>query len=65
MTSEEDLAIVREAMEPGTSAAVIVFEHTWARRVAAALADAGGQVALHVRIPRDTAEAAMAVAADN
>ena len=65
LTSDEDLAVVRDAMEPGTSAAVIVFENTWARRVAAALVHAGGEVALHVRIPRETAESALSVAAGN
>jgi hypothetical protein len=42
---------------------VIVYEHTWARHLAAALEDDGGQVGLHVQIPRETVEAALAVAA--
>lgn len=63
LVSEYDLDMVRDALEPGTSAAVIVYEHSWARRVAGAVRDAGGQVALHVQIPRETVEAAVAAAA--
>jgi hypothetical protein len=62
LVSEDDLDVVRDALEPGSSAAVIVYEHSWARRVAGAVEDAGGQVALHVRIPRETVEAAIAAA---
>lgn len=65
LVSEDDLDVVRDALEPGSSAAVIVYEHSWARRVAGAVADAGGQVALHVQIPRETVESAIAAAATN
>jgi hypothetical protein len=63
LVSEDDLDVVRDALEPGTSAAVIVYEHSWARRVAGAVQAAGGQVALHVQIPRATVEAAVTAAA--
>jgi hypothetical protein len=65
LISEDDLDVVRDALEPGTSAAVIVYEHTWARRVATAAANAGGEVALLVRIPRETVEAAVLAAAND
>ena len=60
--SDADLDIVRESLEPGTSAAVIVYEETWARKVAASVRDAGGEVALHVQIPRDAVVAAVTAA---
>jgi uncharacterized membrane protein len=60
--SDEDMDVVRETLEPGTSAALIVYENTWARRVAGAVRGAGGEVALHVQIPRETVEAALAAA---
>jgi hypothetical protein len=44
----DDLAV---AVEPGTSAALIVVEHLWARSFAEALFRAGGQVLLSERIP--------------
>jgi hypothetical protein len=62
LISEDDLDLVRDALDPGTSAAIVVYEHTWARRVAGAVGDAGGQVALHVQVPRKTVEAAIAAA---
>ena len=51
LLSEEDLADVAEDLEPGTSAAVVVIEHVWARDLAARLADAGGVVVATERIP--------------
>lgn len=62
LISEDDLDIVRDALEPGTSAALIVYEETWARGVAGAVRAAGGEVALHVQVPRDSVEAALAAA---
>ena len=38
--------MVRDWLRPGTSAAVIAYEHTWARRLARAVRDAGGMVML-------------------
>jgi hypothetical protein len=63
LISEDDLDVVRDSLEQGTSAVVIVYEQTWARGLAAAVVQAGGEVALHVHIPRETVEAAIAVAA--
>jgi hypothetical protein len=44
--SEDDLGAVRDWLRPGTSAAVIAYEHSWARRLAWAVRDAGGMVML-------------------
>ena len=63
LLNDEDMDLIREAVPPGTSAAVIVYEESWARRVAGAVRDAGGQVELHLQLPRDTVEAAVAAAA--
>ena len=62
LISEDDLDVVRDSLDPGTSAAVIVYEESWARRVAGAIRDAGGELALHVQVPRDALEAAVAAA---
>jgi Family of unknown function (DUF6325) len=63
LVSEDDLDLVRDELKPGSSAAVIVYEHTWARHLAAAVEEGGGQVGLHVQIPRETVETALAGAA--
>ncbi|AWK70622.1 DUF1269 domain-containing family protein [Rhodococcus oxybenzonivorans] len=62
LISDEDLDVVRESLEPGTSAVALVYEQTWARKLAAASREAGGEVALHLHIPRDVVEAAIAAA---
>ena len=50
LISDEDLDVVRESLEPGTSAAVIVYEQTWARELASTVRGGGGDVVLHVQI---------------
>jgi hypothetical protein len=62
LISEDDLDLARDVLDPGQSAAVIVYENTWARTVSGAIAAAGGELTLHVRIPRDVVEAAVEAA---
>ncbi|MGW5923038.1 DUF6325 family protein [Nocardia fluminea] len=62
LVSDDDLDVVRASMEPGTTAVVIVFEETWALRLAGAVRAADGEVALHVQVPRDAVDAALALA---
>jgi hypothetical protein len=64
LLSDDDLELAREVLPPDGIAVVIVYEETWARRVARAVRAAGGDVALHVQLPRVTVEAANAAAAD-
>lgn len=59
LISEDDLDLARDIVEPGRCAAVIVYEHSWARAISGAIADSGGELSLHVRIPRDVVEAAL------
>lgn len=63
LISRDDLDLMRDSLRPGTSAALIAYEHRWPRRLAAAARDAGGQLALHVQVPRDAVAAAVAAAA--
>src|SRR6478609_4348073 len=62
LISEDDLELARDTLDPGHSAAVSVYENSWARTVSGAVADAGGELTLHVRIPRDVVEAALEAA---
>ena len=62
LLSAEDLETIRDGIPAGTSALIAAYEHTWAGRVSAAVGAAGGEVALHVRIP--AADVAAAYAAD-
>ena len=61
LISEHDIDRVRDGLEPGTSAAVIVYEETWARRVSDAVREAGGELSVHLSL--DPAVVATALAA--
>jgi hypothetical protein len=47
----EDVANLAEAMEPGTTAGVLVWENSWAAPFASAARRAGGQLIASGRIP--------------
>ena len=51
LLSEDDVIAVAEAIEPGSSAAVLVWENVWAAPFASALRRAGGQLVASGRIP--------------
>ncbi|KON74485.1 hypothetical protein M768_00745 [Cellulosimicrobium cellulans F16] len=53
LAGEEDLDAVAAGLAPGTSALVLVLEHTWARGVIAATSAADGVVLLSERIPAE------------
>lgn len=63
LISEGDLELVRNSLPPGTSALVVVYEHRWTRHLASTAGQSGGDVALHVQVPRDALAAAMDAAA--
>lgn len=49
--AEEDLVHLAAAMEPGTTAGVVVWENSWAAPFASATRRAGGQLVASGRIP--------------
>jgi hypothetical protein len=51
LLSEEDVEAVAAAIEPGSTAALLVWENTWAAPFASAVRHAGGQLAASGRIP--------------
>lgn len=60
LLSEADLMEVAATLEPGNTAAAILFEHLWATRFAAALRAANGSLLLSERIPADVVAEARA-----
>ena len=58
--NDEDLELAAETLEPDSSAALIVWEHRWAARVARAIRDAGGRIIAGERVPDDVVEQAIA-----
>jgi uncharacterized membrane protein len=51
LLSDDDLREAAEVLEPGTSAAVLIWENTWAAPIAVALRKSGGQLVASGRIP--------------
>ena len=56
--NDEELLAIGEQLELDSSAAVLVWENVWARRVAQAIRDAGGVLVAFERVPHDTVQAA-------
>jgi hypothetical protein len=51
LLSDEDKIDAGEALEPGTSAALLVYENRWAAPFASAVRRSGGQLVANGRIP--------------
>jgi hypothetical protein len=65
LLSDDDLTEAAAALEPGTSAAILVFENTWAAPFAAAVRRSGGQLVASGRIPVEDILAALDAAEAN
>jgi len=63
LLSEEDVTALAAAIEPGSSAAVLVWENRWAAPFGAAVRHSGGQLVASGRIPVQALLAA--IEADN
>ncbi|AVZ71228.1 hypothetical protein SLUN_02230 [Streptomyces lunaelactis] len=61
--SEEDLELIAEGLVPNSSAAVLVWEDTWAAPISRAIRNAGGELVAHERIPAPVVEQALEAAA--
>ncbi len=62
ITGEEDIAELAELVEPGTRAAIVALELTYARRLAEKLAESGGVVLSVERIPAPVVNALVELA---
>ncbi len=51
LLSDEDVAELAENLEPNSSAAILVFEHTWAKPLRDAIIDSGGIVLESIHVP--------------
>ena len=65
LLNHDDLMLAAEALEPDSSAAVIVWENVWARKVTQAIRDAGGVPVAFERLPHDVVQAAREWALEN
>jgi len=62
LLGEDDIGEAGNALEPGTSAALLVYENTWAGPFAAAVRRSGGQLVANGRIPVQAVLAALEAA---
>jgi hypothetical protein len=60
LLSQDDVRQIGQDLGPNRSAAMIVFENAWLRRVRQAIIDANGRVITQERIPADVVERALA-----
>ncbi len=60
MLSDEDIADLGEDLAPGSSAAILLFEHVWATRFRDAVLNSGGELLAAVRIPKEVVDAVVA-----
>ena len=59
LLSEDDVTALAAAIEPGSTAAVLVWENSWAAPFASAVRHSGGQLVASGRIPIQALVAAM------
>lgn len=53
LISEEDVEDLAEALEPNSSAGILLFENVWATKFRDALVNSGGQLLARIPIPQD------------
>jgi hypothetical protein len=59
LLAEEDVEAIGLALEPGSVAAILVYENSWAGRFASAVRRSGGQLVANGRIPTQALLAAI------
>jgi hypothetical protein len=64
LLAEDDIVAVGEALEPGSIAAMLVYENSWAGPFAASVRRSGGQLIDNGRIPTQALLAAIEAEAD-
>jgi uncharacterized membrane protein len=56
LINDEDLELAAELLEPGDSAAILVWEDRWAIKVTQAIRNAGGRLLALDRVPQEALE---------
>jgi uncharacterized membrane protein len=64
MLSDEDVDMIASTLEPDSSAALMLFENSWARRFIESLENAKAEVVISERVPRVVINQLMAAQAD-
>ena len=64
LVSDEDVDELAASLDPGSSAAMLVFEHTWAKGFRDAIAGSGGELLADFRVPAVAVEELLAALAE-
>jgi hypothetical protein len=64
LISDEDVEELAAGLEPDSSAAILVFEHTWAKGFRDAVVASGGEMVANFRIPGMVVDEVLAALAD-
>lgn len=64
LLSDEDVAELTAELQPGSSAAILVFEHTWMKPLRDAVVDSGGVLVADIQIPGRVVEEILATVPD-
>jgi hypothetical protein len=65
LLSAADIETAGQLLEPGNTAALIVWENTWARKLIGAIRGAGGELLVHDRLDAETVNAVMAMSEES
>jgi uncharacterized membrane protein len=60
LLSDEDVEDLAEELQPGSTALVLVFEHTWMRPVRDAVAASGGVLLADIHVPPSVVDGVLA-----
>jgi uncharacterized membrane protein len=60
LLAEEDIEDLAADLEPGSSAAILLFEHLWATKFRDAVVNSGGELVAAIRIPKEVVDAVLA-----
>ena len=60
LAGDEDVEQIAELIQPGTTGAIFIFEHLWAKELASRFFEAGGLVVHSERIPAPVVNAVVA-----
>ncbi|MEZ5382222.1 MAG: DUF6325 family protein [Microthrixaceae bacterium] len=64
LVSDEDIAELTNDMDANSSAALLAFEHTWAKGFREAIVASGGELRANVRVPGHVADEVLAALSD-
>ena len=64
LVSDEDIAELTNDMDANSSAALLAFEHTWAKGFREAIVASGGELRADVRVPGNVADEVLAALSD-